>query len=117
MDPVAPAEAIDRRKEAAAAHGFERRRESKVAYIWPKIIKVVVKVTQQDIDAGKPGCWETCPIGLATRRAVGCVWLVDTSPEVDLFAGRFDAGFKVSPFEFETWVPEPHVRPSGAMNA
>lgn len=77
-----------------------------------------IEVTQEDIDAGKPGsgCW--CPIALAARRATGRYvhvsyetvaielgensWSRHILPlETRTFIERFDNNEAVAPFAFE----------------
>lgn len=76
-------------------------------------------VTQEDIDAGKAQCCDSCPVALAAQRAGLTNTRVgeDTSfyydyashefkhfglpREARAFIKRFDDGKKVEPFEFE----------------
>ena len=76
---------------------------------------MLIKVTQEDIDAGQAWNCYKCPIALATRRAftdrgieVGttCIWINDieaykTPAIAKEFIIQFDRSLHVSPIEFE----------------
>lgn len=89
-------------------------------------MKLTVSVTQDDIQFGKKGNCDWCPIAHAVRRvvpekyikiSVGSRWLILWSTrviickEVELpqvaktFIKDFDRGFSVSPFTFEIDIP------------
>jgi hypothetical protein len=73
--------------------------------------KVIIKVTQQDIDRGIKGDCEKCPIGLAVQRCLTGMNLrkfynsteaqeQPLPPIATEFMRKFDAGEVVTPFEF-----------------
>lgn len=82
---------------------------------------MLIKVTQEDIDLGKPRSYQYCPVALAVVRAcnraveyvsvgfgVVDVYLLPREhlmarypAEVNTFIGNFDRGATVAPFEFE----------------
>lgn len=77
---------------------------------------IEVEVTQKDIDIGKHGSQEYCPVALAIRRAFQSEvvqisghagWIDDVpiqlSDNVRSFVVAFDAGRYVSPFTFTLW--------------
>ena len=89
-------------------------------------MKVLIQVTQDDIDKGAPECVSACPIALAVERAVGpcdelyvtpgairyrqenVVWVASTPMQAAGFIGTFDnqkdmarIGQKPMPFSFE----------------
>ena len=82
-------------------------------------MKVLIQVTQDDIDKGEPECVSICPIALAVERAVGpcdelfvttgsiryrqenVVWVAQMNDDGYAFIKRFDTNLIVEPFEFE----------------
>jgi hypothetical protein len=76
--------------------------------------KYVVKVTQEDIDSGRPRVPMQCPVALAVSRSLGGSGFVIagprsihinrgsliTPPEARKFMRRFDDGAPIEPFEF-----------------
>jgi hypothetical protein len=86
-----------------------------------KIMKTLIKVTQQDIYEGTPTDPRTCPLARAIGRETGktvsvfngSAWFGtdENRPYQELpkeaceFYGKFDAGEIVEPFEFELEVP------------
>lgn len=76
-----------------------------------------VKVTQEDIDRGRPGVSSSCPIALALERETHSVWLVSNYTAEQFKGGRFrlpqsavdfvrqfDKHHDAVPFEFEMEV-------------
>lgn len=99
---------------------------SKSSNTCPDYEKLTVSVTQDDIQFGKKGNCDWCPVAHAVRRvvsekyikiSVGKRWLVlwpndvIISREVELpevaktFIKEFDRGLPVSPFTFEIDIP------------
>lgn len=83
--------------------------------------KIRVNVTRRDIEKGRPGRFDACPIARAVRRHDGLQEafvgqthinvvrpsrVVELPPEARVFVLAFDHGYLSPPFTFSLEVPE-----------
>jgi len=87
-------------------------------------MKVLIEVTQEDIEKGQRGMFLFCPISLAMQRlgiedpmVMGSVihvgesegeGFIPTPAEAKTFVEEFDRGATVEPFSFEIDLPTPN---------
>lgn len=94
-------------------------------------MKVLIRVTQDDIKQGTKGSCTGCPIALAIGRILNpnyyvtvgrssimlyavirffCEWRMEPPKEVSDFIVAFDKRQVVEPFEFEVDIPEEYLK-------